>query len=953
MPKPIENCSSDLVDLLKDRYEIADSVDEHGQFADDPSEIKVFSFNYINKKGEDKGSVVMSLLDDSESANSLKIYFGQDVADADSETRTEWYEFLQDIRQFAKMHLLGFDARNINKSQITRRDVEKDLVLTKEDIEPMFESSFGPIDGSVKTSKQPLGSMTIVIKHSARVDPSVKNARSRRIEKIYLANEKGERFLLPFKSLLAARAMARHIETGGTPYDAIGRDICQLVEEMSSLNNFYRKHKNNQYTNKHAADAIAATRERYLEIKKMLGSLSSKGGYAKNSVSLNGSVGELEDDDEMFEDIFSGADMDEESQLALPHVMKAYRSHAKSDEETEFDRWVNAAAGKGEGQEMLADEEEPEIKYCDWCGNKTNGDELCDTCELINTKNPAKVINLDDNGKILEDSAFDREERRLVLALQKKYKEKYKSLYDLKADCPACHSDIITSDGIGNYKCRDCHYKWNEDDTEHGYDDSKDGPDDFYESNSQKEQGKLAAQRDITYLRHKKKESENSRPYEYGAMHGTVPSGDAISAMGGQMTYESEMSILKKIIEDNSKDDKQAEKEEKLKKKEEKKEQPFKAEDFEHSKVRDDEPIADPDQRRTQFISMSGSNESLENNDNILNESDPIPWSSCEEYGHRFDIDGEEYSTCVDCGIDKYDYESNDPSVLADLHQVHFDDEPITESEDKNDPKSLLESYGWTFVGEDAGFQCFRNFHYLPKWEGRIKARELKISYGPVALTEILINGEGTWYATDMSNSNPKPTNYFDQGKIDNGSLEKFLKIIKINFPIKNKSVKESKIAMKVVCPDCGAKKGDPCRTKRIINSADKRMTTVHSGRIALAKHVNESNKGIMGNLLDEYQNSINEADVPTSSGWAGPLTFTQPILGSKFRTNDEINKHKNITGKISPLTLLNSPEKEVDDDDKEIQRLSDLARSRQLLSTNAAGFGNASYNEKPTNISV
>src|ERR1039457_657732 len=218
MPLPVENTSAQLIDFLKDRFEIADSVNDKGAFTDDPTEIKVFSFNYINKKGEDKGSVVISLLDDSESSNSLKIYFGQDLGDADSETRTEWYEFLQSIRQFAKMHLLGFDVRNINKSQITKRGVEKDLILTKEDIEPMFESSFGPIDGTVKTSRQPLDKMTIIIKHSARVDPSVKNSRSRRIEKIYLANEKGERFLLPFKSLLAARAMARHIETGGTPY---------------------------------------------------------------------------------------------------------------------------------------------------------------------------------------------------------------------------------------------------------------------------------------------------------------------------------------------------------------------------------------------------------------------------------------------------------------------------------------------------------------------------------------------------------------------------------------------------------------------------------------------------------------------------------------------------------------------------------------------------------------
>ena len=177
MPKPVENTSVDIVDLLKDRFEISDSIDEKGNFTDNPEEIKVFSFNFLTKEGEDKGSVVVSLLDDNESANSIKIYFGEDLANSDSETKQEWYDFLQDIRQFAKIHLLGFDVRNINKNTITRRDVEKDLKLTEADLAPMFESSFGPIDGTVKTSKQPLGNLNIIIKHSARVDPEVKYSR--------------------------------------------------------------------------------------------------------------------------------------------------------------------------------------------------------------------------------------------------------------------------------------------------------------------------------------------------------------------------------------------------------------------------------------------------------------------------------------------------------------------------------------------------------------------------------------------------------------------------------------------------------------------------------------------------------------------------------------------------------------------------------------------------------
>ena len=479
MPLPVENCSSDLINLLKDRFDIADSVDEAGHFTDDPSEIKVFSFNFVTKKGEDKGSVVISILDDSQSSNAIKIYFGQDLANSDSDTRTEWYASLQSIRQFAKMHLMGFDVRNINKSQITRRDVEKDLKLIKEDLEPMFEGTFGPIDGTVKTSHQTLSDAPIrlVIKHTSKIDPDIRGGRSRRIQKIYLINGNNERFLLPFKNLVAARAMARHIETGGTPYDEVGRNICQLVEEMVSLNKFYRKQKNSDAASKpYVSSILAATRERYLDIKKTLASMSTKGGYAKNISVLGGNIGELEDDDEMMEDIFDGSKMDEESQLALPHVMRAYRTHGKTDEQDEFDKWVNAAKGQGEGQEIIMD-----------------------------------------NGVEDEDSTKPN------------------------FHCPKCNSTNSTQDENGNRVCYDCKL----------YHETHSGDEldpEMFESQEQKEEGKRAGQRDLQMIKKAEEDAESGMPYEYGGMHGSIPSRDAESGEGGMSQLES-MSRLRNLVE--------------------------------------------------------------------------------------------------------------------------------------------------------------------------------------------------------------------------------------------------------------------------------------------------------------------------------------------------------------------------------------------------------------------
>jgi hypothetical protein len=345
-----DTISSNVFDFLKSRFDLGESVDEDGQSTMDSSKMKVFTFDFKNAKGDNLGCVVVSLIDDSESINSLKVYFGDEIGNADADSQKEWFKFLQELRLFAKINMLGFDVRNINKSTITRRDIE-----------PMFESTFGPIDGTVKTSRQPLENMQIIIKHTARINPNIKNCRSRKIQKIYLANNKGEKFLLPFKSLMAARAMARHIYNGGTPYDKIGSDICDLVEEMNSLSTFVRHMKNVEFDNPEAINAITASKERYNDIKKELMSLSSDGGYNKRKLTLTGNEGIIEEDDNL-PDFFGEDTLENQYKMALPYVKRAYLQKRHIPEEGEFEKWVAAAHGQGKGEEMLADEDEEENK---------------------------------------------------------------------------------------------------------------------------------------------------------------------------------------------------------------------------------------------------------------------------------------------------------------------------------------------------------------------------------------------------------------------------------------------------------------------------------------------------------------------------------------------------------------------------------------------------------------
>jgi hypothetical protein len=326
MSNIIENVSSDLFNFLKNHFELGEIVDEDGNITFIPEDMKVFSFNFIDSKNNDCGCVVVSILDEDEFKKSVKVYYGQDLVDTNPTSQNEWYEFLQTIRQFAKMHMLGFDIRNINTGRLTKRDIE-----------PMFESTFSPIDGTVKTSRQMLDGVELIIKHSENINPKIKNSRSRKIDRIYIGTPNGEKFLLPFTSIQAARAMARHAKMGGNPYDNIGVNICHLIDEHNLLRRFVRIMKNRNLSDSEAFAAVGAAKDRYMEIKKIITSIISDRGYNKNSESLHDLITDLEDTEDI--NLFSDIDMDDKMQMAMPHVIKAYQSRALYGL-NEFEKWA-------------------------------------------------------------------------------------------------------------------------------------------------------------------------------------------------------------------------------------------------------------------------------------------------------------------------------------------------------------------------------------------------------------------------------------------------------------------------------------------------------------------------------------------------------------------------------------------------------------------------------------
>ena len=99
-------------------------------------------------------------------------------------------DFLKELRYFAKKRLLNFDTRDINKSNLNRRDYKFLSNQTPGD-NTMSESK---MYGTSKTSYQDIGNARLAIKHNAPINQELASGRTQHIEAIYIESSEGERF---------------------------------------------------------------------------------------------------------------------------------------------------------------------------------------------------------------------------------------------------------------------------------------------------------------------------------------------------------------------------------------------------------------------------------------------------------------------------------------------------------------------------------------------------------------------------------------------------------------------------------------------------------------------------------------------------------------------------------------------------------------------------------------
>jgi len=352
--RDLKNISSELFDKIRARFDNIRLGDEKSKATTDPEQARFFNFDYT-VDGHKVGNITISLIDE----QSLKLYYGRDIVegikavDAESGGQTEdgvsneqkWYNFLRSVRQFAKRNLLTFDTRDITKSNLEIKDVKQqakaDDTLGTDEMNVTESRMFG----TRRSSYQECGPVKIMIRHSGEVDETIRGARSRNIESIFLETHLGERFLCPMKNLHIARALAQHLSQGGEMQDEIGSRIVMIGEEMDSMRHFVREVKRRQFEDSETDNMARAAIRRYDELKSQLKHLAGRRGYNDYT--------QQEYTEESFDDVdvdalrerFVKKVYNDKFDAALPFVYKAYMKQKQEGLESpmanQFEDWAN------------------------------------------------------------------------------------------------------------------------------------------------------------------------------------------------------------------------------------------------------------------------------------------------------------------------------------------------------------------------------------------------------------------------------------------------------------------------------------------------------------------------------------------------------------------------------------------------------------------------------------
>ena len=322
------NAAQQIYDTLVTRDLDPKSLDSMGKPTVNPGEADLFSFNF-KTENKDYGTVVILVNGD----NDLEVYYGDNLGRGmERDDRSDWYDFLAVIRNVAKRNLLTFSLNNMNRLKYSMKsmaNLAEGLVV--------MEAWKG--QGKTKSYSNQPGNARVVIQHSRAIGEG--EQRFRNIESLFVENAQGERFRMPFRSIAGAKAMARHVSEGGTPYDGFGQHISDTINEINTLGKFIRASRSNAFAqNESALGIVEDAVKHYADLKRKAKKMISRRGYKEIFAAYDPmTITELDETIDQVREIFVQSNVDERIEKALPILAKIQEENMK--EADIFEQWAD------------------------------------------------------------------------------------------------------------------------------------------------------------------------------------------------------------------------------------------------------------------------------------------------------------------------------------------------------------------------------------------------------------------------------------------------------------------------------------------------------------------------------------------------------------------------------------------------------------------------------------
>ena len=339
--KNLETIADELFNKIRGRFPNITVGDGNATITNKPDEARFFEFDFA------EGKKVNVNIDE----NSLTIMYAQNLfSEQEQILKSKWYDFLKELRVFAKKRMLNFDTRDITKSNLDKRDYE---YLSTE--KQMSESK---MYGTSRTSYQDIGTARLVVKHAGPVNHENAAGRTQNVHSIYIESANGERFKYPLRHMNGARAMAMHVSEGGNAYDDFGKHIVGLSEELNKLRKFKTYMNRSSVMAEGLAGYMDVVNERLATVKKTVESLQRKAYYTETFANFETTVLEEvpEDVSNTWIDELTIRQFNEELKGVFPYVYNLVKE-ANKVEEVDLEGIENEGNVKG----MIMDMEEAAV----------------------------------------------------------------------------------------------------------------------------------------------------------------------------------------------------------------------------------------------------------------------------------------------------------------------------------------------------------------------------------------------------------------------------------------------------------------------------------------------------------------------------------------------------------------------------------------------------------------